>query len=290
MFNNFPTVNERHGCSRTKIGSETCFRKRSRYHSMYLIRHKAGIGWHFRIYLFVYFRENWTNIVGLPSCCPDVVVVSMTVCFEKIDEQPRYSCKRFDLRHTSLCSSWLNFVLVGEQHFAKFCRNGRNGRIFCWLRSCSESWVSQVLSKHSFFKTIYDNEREVFIRLCNNTIFEESVDKGHMVFNTGDEGRSKCRFTWLERRMKTQSCYKTSESWMFQDFRVLRSKFNHSVSCSLMMFVILVIFVRSGNVFPLPWEVGLCSPAGRREFWPHVLWGDGGDSRVQWIRVYTNIL
>jgi len=46
-----------------------------------------------------------------------------------------------------------------------------------------------VLSKHSFFKTIYDNEREVFIRLCNNTIFEESVDKGHMVFNTGDEGQ-----------------------------------------------------------------------------------------------------
>ena len=96
-------------------------------------------------------------------------------------------------------------ILPDNQRSSQRVENGR---------SCPESRVqSQVLSKHSFYKTIYDNEREVFTRLCNNAIFEESVDKGHMVFGTGDEGRSKCWFTWLEVKDLKRECSKTSESW-----------------------------------------------------------------------------
>eukprot|EP00438_Fugacium_kawagutii_P006812 Skav227010 [mRNA] locus=scaffold456:9121:11410:+ [translate_table: standard] len=52
----------------------------------------------------------------------------------------------------------------------------------------SEAYIF-VLSKHIFYKTIYDIDRECFNKLCNNAIFEETVDKGHEIFSTGDEGK-----------------------------------------------------------------------------------------------------
>jgi hypothetical protein len=48
------------------------------------------------------------------------------------------------------------------------------------------------LSKHIFYKTIYEADRECFNKLCSNAIFEETVDKGHEVFATGEEGAMSC--------------------------------------------------------------------------------------------------
>lgn len=52
----------------------------------------------------------------------------------------------------------------------------------------SEAYIF-ILSKHIFYKTIYEADRECFNKLCSNAIFEETVDKGHEVFATGEEGK-----------------------------------------------------------------------------------------------------
>ena len=52
--------------------------------------------------------------------------------------------------------------------------------------------LTKILSKHIFYKTIYEADRECFNKLCSNAIFEETVDKGHEVFETGEEGAMSC--------------------------------------------------------------------------------------------------
>ncbi|CAK9068064.1 Potassium voltage-gated channel subfamily H member 6 (Ether-a-go-go-related gene potassium channel) (ERG) (Eag-related protein) (Ether-a-go-go-related protein) (Voltage-gated potassium channel subunit Kv11.2) [Durusdinium trenchii] len=45
-----------------------------------------------------------------------------------------------------------------------------------------------VLSKHHFYYFVYQNDRDTFSKICNNCIFEQTLDKGHEVFNSGEEG------------------------------------------------------------------------------------------------------
>ena len=56
------------------------------------------------------------------------------------------------------------------------------------LQTWTNLTSTKILSKHTFYKTIYEADRECFNKLCSNAIFEETVDKGHEVFATGEEG------------------------------------------------------------------------------------------------------
>ena len=51
----------------------------------------------------------------------------------------------------------------------------------------------QAIGKHSLYQYIYEEERDIFGKICNTCICEKIVDKGHEVFAAGDEGRGRVR-------------------------------------------------------------------------------------------------
>ncbi|CAJ1343125.1 unnamed protein product [Effrenium voratum] len=51
----------------------------------------------------------------------------------------------------------------------------------------SETYHSAI-GKHSLYQYIYEEERDIFGKICNTCICEKIVDKGHEVFAAGDEG------------------------------------------------------------------------------------------------------